>query len=141
LREAAESAHAQFSEVSSLVRQLRAQVDGIVPELEELLRSQQQWLAKTHEVLLEERRWRERQEPRLLRAVFGRWIAAVVFALAAATCAGAGYARMASPYATELADLRSRAALSDLIAARLQTMTPDERRQFDRIMGLMNRDR
>ena len=68
-REAAAAVHAELSEVSSLIRQLRAQVDGLVPELKALIRDQQQWLAKTQEAVLEVRRWREREEPRFLRGV------------------------------------------------------------------------
>jgi hypothetical protein len=138
-REAANAAHAEFSELSSLVRQLRAQIDGLVPELKALLRDQQQWLAKTHEVVLEERRWREREEPRFLRGILWRWILAAVFALAAAGFCGAGYAWITEPWAAELQQLRSRAALSDLIQIRLENMTADERRQFDSLMRLTSK--
>ena len=46
-------------------------------------------------------------------AVWRRWVLALVFALASAAAAGAGYAWATRPYAAELDTLRSRAALAD----------------------------
>ena len=142
-REAAVAVHAELSEASSLLRQLRAQVDGLVPEIKGLMRDQQRWLAKTQEAVLEVRQWHERDEPRLLRGVFWRWTVAAAFALAAAGLAGAGYASITKPWVAELQQLRSRAALSDLVEMRLQNMTSEERRQFESLMrptGKRDRD-
>jgi len=59
---------------------------------------------------------------------------ALVFALASASAAGAGYAWVTNPYASELATLRSRAEFDSFVDRRLLTMTAAERRQFDALM-------
>jgi hypothetical protein len=66
--------------------------------------------------------------------VWRRWALALVFALASAAAAGAGYAWVTSPYASELATLRSRAEFDSFVEHRLVTMTAAERRQFDPLM-------
>ena len=68
--------------------------------------------------------------------VVRRWVIALAFALASAVAAGAGYAWVTKPYATELAAVRSRVELADLVQHRIVTMTPAERRQFDTLMRL-----
>ena len=68
-------------------------------------------------------------------AVWRRWAIAMVFALAAAAAFGGGYVWMSRPHEAELATLRSRVELLDLIALRIITMTPNERRQFDALMN------
>jgi hypothetical protein len=55
----------------------------------------------------------------------------MVFALASAWAAGAGYAYVAKPYEDELDLLRRRAAFVESIEDRVITMTPAERRVFD----------
>src|SRR5919108_310376 len=66
--------------------------------------------------------------------VVGRWALALVFALASAAAAGAGYARVTKPYAAEIAALRSRVGFADFVEHRVLTMTPAERRQFDTLI-------
>jgi hypothetical protein len=58
----------------------------------------------------------------------------VIFALASAWTAGAGYAYVVRPYANELARLRARADLVEWIQDGLITMTPSQRREFDALM-------
>jgi hypothetical protein len=65
-----------------------------------------------------------------------RWVLVCAFALVSVTLAGAGYAWVSQPYATENATLRSRAELADRIERRLLTMTPADRQQFERLMRL-----
>jgi hypothetical protein len=66
-------------------------------------------------------------------AVWRRWVIAAVFALISAA-AGAGYSWVSKPYEAELATLRARVELLDMIAQRVIKMTPAERRQFDALM-------
>ena len=67
-----------------------------------------------------------------------RWVVAVLFALAAAAAFGAGHVWASRPYEAELASLRFRVEVLDSIAARIVTMTPTERRQFDVLMKTDN---
>jgi hypothetical protein len=135
-QEAAEAVQARLSELLPLVQELRRQVDTLAlhPELRELLREEQLWLARAQETVLEVRRWREREQSRFLRAVAWRWILAAAFALAAAGAAGSGYARVTASCAAQVAALRQRAELADLIETRVRGMTPTERRQFESLM-------
>jgi hypothetical protein len=64
-----------------------------------------------------------------------RWVVAVVFALAAVCSVGAGYAWFASAVTAELSALRSRIEAVDSFGRRVATMTPAERRQFDKLMS------
>jgi hypothetical protein len=66
--------------------------------------------------------------------VWRRWVLALVFALASAAAAGAGYAWVTNPYASELATLRSRAEFASFVEHRVLMMTPAERRQFDTLI-------
>ena len=63
-----------------------------------------------------------------------RWAVAALFALAASTAFGAGHVLASRPYETELANLRFRAEVMDAVGARILSMTPAERRQFDVLM-------
>lgn len=63
-----------------------------------------------------------------------RWAVAAVFALAAAAAFGAGHVWASRPYEAELASLRFRVEVLDAVAARILTMTPADRRQFDLVM-------
>jgi hypothetical protein len=82
----------------------------------------------------EVRSFREQEMLRFWPGVFRRWIVALVFALASAAAAGAGYAWWTRLYAAELAALRSRVGVVDFVEQRVLTMTPAERRQFDTLM-------
>jgi len=59
---------------------------------------------------------------------------AVLFALAAAAAFGTGHVWVSRPYQAELASLRFRVEVLDAVGARILTMTPTERRQFDALM-------
>ncbi|MNC91871.1 hypothetical protein D3C83_82030 [compost metagenome] len=82
------------------------------------------------------RRFRESEVRRFWPAVWRRWAVALVFALAAAAAFGAGHVWASRPYETELASLRFRVEVLDAVGARILTMTPAERRQFDTLMRL-----
>jgi hypothetical protein len=58
----------------------------------------------------------------------------LVFALASAAAAGAGYSWWTKPYAAELEILRSRMEFATFVEHRVLTMTPAERRRFDALM-------
>ena len=72
--------------------------------------------------------------PAVEPAVWRQWVVAVMFAVVTTGAAGAGYVWAARPDAVELADLRKRVDRLDVIAERVLTMTPAERRQFDAVM-------
>jgi hypothetical protein len=57
-----------------------------------------------------------------------------MFAVVTAGAAGAGYVWAARPGEAERESLRARVSLLDSVAARVLTMTPAERRQFDALM-------
>ena len=57
-----------------------------------------------------------------------------MFAVVTTGAASAGYVWAARPDAAELVDLRARMDRLDVIAERVLTMTPAERRQFDALM-------
>jgi hypothetical protein len=65
-----------------------------------------------------------------------RWVVAAVFALAAAAAFGAGHVWASRPYEAELSSLRFRVEVLDAVGARILTMTPAERRQFDGLMKI-----
>lgn len=80
------------------------------------------------------RSWPEREAQRFWPALARRWVVALLFALASAWAAGAGYAYIANAHTDELRALRARAAFVESIEDRVVTMTPAERRQFDALM-------
>ena len=135
-REAADRVHERLTEVARLLDQLRDQVDAIAgnSELRAVLRDEHDWLRQAQQLLVDVRYFREHERLRFWPAVWRRWVLALVFALASATAAGSGYAWMTQPYAAELAELRNRAGLADVIAARMAAMTPAERRRLDLLM-------
>jgi hypothetical protein len=135
-REAVDQVHARLMEVSDLLKQVQSQVDAVAgnADLRAVLRDEQNWLRQAQGLLADVRYFRKQERLRFWPGVWRRWALALVFALASAAAAGAGYAWVTKPYATELAELRNRAGLADVIAARMATMTVDERRQFDAFM-------
>jgi len=120
------------------VATLHEQIAGLAlnQELKALLRDEQMWLAQTQNTIGEVRRWREREMSRYGCALLWRWVMACAFALASAALAGAGYAWITQPYVAEIATLRPRADFAERIERRLLTMTPADRRQFERLMQL-----
>ena len=135
-REAADGVYARLTEVSQLLHGLRGQADALVnnDELQAVLQRERSWLDQAQRTMEEARRWRQVEMQRFWPDVWRRWALALVFALASAAAAGAGYGWITKPYATDLAALRSRAELADLIEQRILTMTPAERRQLDALM-------
>jgi len=133
---AADGVYARLTEVSQLLHDLRGQADALVhnDELQAVLQRERSWLDQAQRTMEEARRWRELEMRRFWPGVWRRWALALVFALASAAAAGAGYAWVTSPYAGELATLRSRAEFDSFVEHRLLTMTAVERRQFDALM-------
>ena len=137
-REAVDSLHARLTEVAGLVSKLKAQVDGLAlhPELKEILRDEQVWVARAEALVRDVRYWREQEYHRFGLGVVWRWALACIFAFAAITLGAAGYAWETQPYAAELEKLRTHTDVADLIGRRLQEMTPEERLEFNRLMKL-----
>jgi hypothetical protein len=137
-REAAEQLHAQLTVVSARLVTLHEQIAGLAlnHELKAMLRDEQTWLAQVQDTVGEVRRWRQQEMPRFWWALVWRWTVACAFAVASTGLAGAGYAWVTRPYAAEITTLRPRAEFADRIERRLLTMTPAERRQFERLMQL-----
>jgi hypothetical protein len=135
-REAAGQLHGRVQEISALLDQLRHQVNSLAlnDDLRSMLRQEQDWLTRAQLAVSEVRSFREQDMLRFWPGVIRRWAVALVFAVASAAAAGAGYAWWTEPYAAELAALRSRVGFADYVEQRMLTMTPAERRQFDALM-------
>jgi hypothetical protein len=99
-----------------------------------VLREERDWLTRAQLAVSEVRSFREQDMLRFWPGVLRRWIAALVFALASAAAAAAGYAWRTKPHASELEALRSRLQFATSVEDRVLVMTPAERRQFDRLM-------
>jgi hypothetical protein len=86
-------------EVSRLLGQLRTQVDSIAgnAEFRAVLRDEQEWLRRAEKLVMDVRYFREQERLRYWPGVWRRWALALVFALASAAAAGAGYAFMTRP--------------------------------------------
>ncbi|MBZ5558989.1 MAG: hypothetical protein LAO77_17080 [Acidobacteriia bacterium] len=135
-REAADGVYARLTEVSQLLHQLRGQADALArnDELHTILQREQSWLDQARRTIEEARRWRQMEMQRFWPGVWRRWALALVFALASAAAAGAGYAAVTRPWAAELTSLRERMDVAEFVERRILTMTPAERRQFDALM-------
>jgi hypothetical protein len=135
-REVAEAVKASVAEVVELLGRVQREVDLLVnhKELHAILQQQERWLDRLDRTMVESRRWREEEARRFWPGMFRRWTIALIFALASAAAAGVGYARITAPYVAELAELHSRTQFGTVIAERVITMTPAERRQFDALM-------
>jgi hypothetical protein len=137
-REAADQVYARLTEVAQLLKQLTKQVDALVgnAELRAVLSDERDWLRQAQQLLADVRHFRQQERLRFWPGVWRRWVLAVVFALVSAAAAGAGYVWANEPRTAELRALEERAKLADTIAARMETMTAAERRQFDSLMKL-----
>jgi hypothetical protein len=135
-REAAEQIHARLTEVADLLRAIRSEANAIAQDerLRTLLQEEQTWLLRTQDLIRQVQYFRELETSRFWPAMWRRWVVAAVFALAAAAAFGAGHVWASRPYEAELANLRFRAEVMDAVGARILTMTPAERRQFDVLM-------
>ena len=98
-REAADQVHARLTEVAQLLEQLTKQVDAVAgnAELRSVLRDERDWLRQSQQLLVDVRHFREQERLRFWPSVWRRWVLAVVFALASAAAAGAGYAWWTEP--------------------------------------------
>ena len=136
-REAADQVHARLTEVAQLLEQLAKQVDAVASnaDLRAVLRDERDWLHEAQRLLADVRHFREQERLRFWPGLWRRWMLAVALSLPAAAAAGAGYAWWTDPYTVELTELRHRAELADVIAARIETMTQAERRRMDMVMG------
>jgi hypothetical protein len=137
-REAADQVHGRLTDISSLLSQLRQEVKALASneELRTVLQQEENWLQRAPLAVCEVRSFREHDIRRFWPGVVRRWVVALAFALASAVAAGAGYAWVTKPYATELAAGRSRMEFADLVQHRIGSMTPAERRQFEALMRL-----
>lgn len=135
-REAADHVYARLTEISGLLGLLRSQAAALArnDELWAVLQQEQSWLEQAQRTASEVRAWREHESRQFWLGVLRRWALALVFALASASAAGAGYAWVTQPHAAEFAVLRSRAEFADFVEQRVLTMTPAERRQFDALI-------
>jgi hypothetical protein len=135
-REAADQVHARLTDISTLLGQLRHQVNSLSlnQELRAVLREEQGWLERAQLAVSAVRSFREQDMLRFWPGVVRRWVVALAFALASAAAAGAGYAWVTKPYAADLAALRSQVEFADFVQHRIVAMTPAERRQFDALM-------
>jgi hypothetical protein len=135
-REAAEQIHARLTEVADLLRAIRSEANVIAQDepLRKLLQEEQTWLLRTQDLIRQVQYFRELETSRFWPAMWRRWAVAALFALAAAAAFGAGHVWASRPYEAELATLRFRAEVMDAVGARILTMTPAERRQFDVLM-------
>jgi hypothetical protein len=136
-REVADAIHERLQHIAVALAQMRQEVDLVAGNaaLRELLRREETWLSQAERTVAEVRAWRERDARHFWPSVAYRWALALVFALASAWTAGAGYAYIVRPYEEELSVLRGRAAFVESIEDRLITMTPPERRAFDELLS------
>jgi hypothetical protein len=135
-RDAADAVYERLQEIAGLLAQVRYEVDLVAgnADLQAVLQREQTWLSQAERTVAEVRAWREREAQRLWPGVIRRWALALLFALASAWAAGAGYAYVGNRYTGELAVLRARADFATRVEDRVATMTPTERRQFDVLM-------
>jgi hypothetical protein len=142
-REAVDQVHSRLTQVAELLRGLRTQVDAVAQDqaLRQVLRDEERWLENARRTIAEVRALREDEMRRFWPAVWRRWAVALTFALASAAAFGAGYVWASRPHEAELASLRTRVELLDLVASRVMKMSPAERRQFDRLMGWESQSR
>jgi hypothetical protein len=139
-RDAADQVHARLTDVAGLLKALDTQVVALAEnrQLRDAMQEEQTLLVRTERLLSQIQYLREQEVSRYWPAVWRRWMLALVFALASAGAAGAGYAwatrtNMASQTPGSPADL------ADFVARRLATMTSVERRQFDGLLKKLPR--
>ena len=135
-REAAAAIHAQLSATAALLSSIHkeTQVLAHTESLRKLLQEESAWLGRAERAIETMRHHREWEVYRFWPAVWRRWVVAVVSAVLTAGAAGAGYVWAARPGEDERSALRARLTQLDSVAARVLTMTPAERRQFDALM-------
>jgi hypothetical protein len=126
-REAVDQVHARLTEVAQLLDHLTRQVDAVAgnTDLRRVLRDERDWLREAQQLLADVRHFREQERLRFWPGVWRRWALAVLFSLAAAAAAGAGYAWWTEPYAAELNERRTQIATPVVIAAPRAGLTSD----------------
>lgn len=134
--EAAEKAQARFAETAVVVTRVHDQLNRLAhdKDLRAVLQEERNWLESLQRTLSDVRSWREAERRRYWPGVIWRWAVAVVFAVASAAVAGAGYGWVTAPYVAELATLRTRAEFAAVVEHRMMAMTATERRQLDALM-------
>lgn len=137
-REEVEQIHARLTQVVELLQAIRSEANVIAHDevLRKLLQEEQTWLLRSQDLIKEVRYFREMETRRFWPAIWRRWLVALAFALAGAAAFGVGRVWASRPYEAEVASLRFRVEVLDAVAARILTMTPTERRQFDVLMKL-----
>ena len=115
---------------------MQSQVNALthVDELKSLLQQEARWLNEAQRIVSEARRLRDDEVRGLRLATIRRWALGLIFSLASAAAAGAGYGWVTQPYQAELRALRLRTDFAELVERRALTMTPVERKQFDALM-------
>jgi hypothetical protein len=103
-RKAADAVYERLEEISVMLAAVRAEVDAVAGsrELRAVLQREEAWLSQASRTVSEVRAWREREAQQFWPSVARRWSLALVFALAAAWIAGAGYAYVANQHEDEL---------------------------------------
>lgn len=134
-QEAVDAIHRGLQDVAVLLHRMNTSVDALANDakLKELLTREENWLGEAQKTVEEVSAWRAR-EARQLWPRIGRRIIAVIFAVASAAAAGAGYAWITKPYAAEISDLKARMDFAEYVERRVISMTPVQRRQFDALM-------
>lgn len=135
-QEAADAVYAGLQEVAALLADIRKESDALqsTNELKRLLEQQARWLNEARQTVSRVQWARENDMHRFWRGVVVRWLIAAVFAIAAATAAGAGYVAFARPYDRELEQLRDQAAFGRFVEQRALGMSAAERRQCDALI-------
>lgn len=135
-REMAVQVRLEIISVTQALRSVKEQVDGLAKNDDwvKLLNRESDWLSRATDLVRSVERHREEEAQRFWPGMWRRWIVAVTFALAVSFAAGSGYVWASRPYASELAELRSRVELLDAVAQRIIRMTTAERHQFDALM-------
>jgi hypothetical protein len=137
-RDAAEAVRAKLAEVAALVSTLQPQIEALRVDqaLRDTFEKETRWLMQVKELVREVRAFRESEFRRFRLGVVWRWALACLFALAAIGVRDAVTGWTQNQYAEQLDQLRSQAALAEVVQRRLSTMTPAERQQFDRLMKM-----
>ncbi len=134
---AAEQVLARATEIAALLTQVQRQADMLAqdPDLRAVLASERAWLQDAQQTVAEVKAWRAQEQRRDRPASCARWLAALLFALASAAAAGAGYAWRTRPDTGTLAQQQAYETLGRIVEARRSAMTRGERRQFEALLN------
>lgn len=103
-------------------------------DLRDLIRQEQTWLEQAERTVKEVQRWRDLEAYRFWPGVVYRWTFALAFALFAVWAASAGHAWVNDDRDRELAALRSRAEVLDLIEQRAAALAPADQRRLGKLL-------